>query len=273
MNFVCFNGKIVDAASPLFNAQNRSFRYGDGIFETIKVFQNNIKLAEYHFDRLFTSLRLLQIETDENFTAEELSKNIIQLCSKNQCSDLARLRLAVYRCNDNKAELIIEAFPLSMEATKLNEVGLTIGLYPYARKPCDAFANLKTANYLPYVMADFYAHERGWDQSIVLNTHNKICDASKANVFLIIKNQVYTPALHQGCISGVMRRYIVEKLKQLGYLINQTEVDEDMMLNADEVFLTNAIIGIKWVKQFRNKEFICSGTTDIYKQVLTEITG
>ena len=264
---------MLDADQPLFNAQNRSFRYGDGVFETIKVFQNSINLADYHFERLFTSLRLLQIQTNEDFTSDELSKNIIELCRLNECSDLARVRLSVFRSGDNKAGFVIEAFPLSVESTELNKNGFTIGLYPFARKQCDSFANLKTANYLAYVMAELYARERGWDESIVLNTNNKISDASKANIFLIIKNEIYTPALHQGCINGVMRRFIIEQLKESGYLINQTEVDENMLQNADEVFLTNAIIGIKWVEQFRGKQFICSGTTDIYKQIVAKIAG
>lgn len=267
MSFVCFNGKYVNDNELLFNAQNRSFRYGDGVFETIKVFQNNIMLADYHFDRLFTSLRLLQIETDENITAEELSKYIIQLCSKNQCSDLARVRLAVFRNVDNKAEIVIEASPLSIVVSRLNETGLTIGLYPYARKQCDTFANLKTANYLPYVMSEIYARERGWDQSIVLNSQNKIADASKANVFLILKNEIYTPALHQGCINGVMRRYFIEILKRSGYTINQTEVDESMLLNADEVFLSNAIIGIKWVENFKNVIYNNQITSKIFDEL------
>jgi len=268
MNFVCFNGKYINDNELLFNAQNRSFRYGDGVFETIKVFQNNIMLADYHFDRLFTSLRLLQIGIDENFTAEELSKYIIQLCSKNQCSDLARVRLAVFRNKENKCEFIIEGFPLSIEVMKMNEIGLTIGLYPFVRKQCDVFANLKTANYLPYVMSEIYARERGWDQSIVLNSQNKICDASKANVFLILKNEIYTPALHQGCINGVMRRFIIERLKKSGFLVNQTEVDENMLLNADEVFLTNAIIGIKWVQQFKNVIYNNQITSKIFDELI-----
>ena len=66
MNFICFNGEMIKDVA-VFTAANRGFRYGDGVFETIKVFHQKIVLEEFHFDRLFTSLLLLKINVAENF--------------------------------------------------------------------------------------------------------------------------------------------------------------------------------------------------------------
>ncbi len=270
MNFVCFNGKFLPTSEPIFTAGNPCFKWGDGVFETMKIFNGKILLESLHFDRLFLSLRLLQIEIDKTFDQPSLSVNIIDLCKKNNF-DLARVRLAVYRNEENKAAYVIEASPLEINSMEWSEEGLKIDLYPFARKSMDAFSNLKTANFLPYVMAARFAKEKNLDDVIVLNAASNICDSSRANIFLIKNDEAYTPALHQGCINGVMRRFLLESLKANGQRIHQKEITEEDLLNADEVFLTNAIHGIRWVKSFRQKEYGHSKTFSIYKQFISTI--
>jgi branched-chain amino acid aminotransferase len=269
MNFVCFNGEIKPTGQPLFGANNRSFKYGDGVFETIKVCQKRIPLANLHFERLFLSLKLLKIK----FSFEEafLTDAIIDLCQKNSCSDLARVRLAVYREEDNSAGFLIEAIPLPAEANMLNEKGLVVDFYPYTRKSKDAFSNLKTANFLPYVLAGLYAKEKNLDDSIVLNCDNHICDTSKANIFLIKNEEIYTPALHQGCVNGVMRRFLMDGLKNLNFSVHQQEITEEDLTNANEVFLSNAIYGMRWVKSFKNNEYANAISFFIYQQLVATI--
>lgn len=266
MKVYYFNGELT-AKPPLITSQNRSFRYGDGVFETIKVFRNEMILRDFHFDRLFTSLSLLKITAPLFLTAERLSKDILDLCKQNSCGDSARVRVAAYREEENKAGVVIEAYSLDKEINVLNQDGWTIDIYPHARKSMDAFANLKSANYLPYVLADLYAKENEKDECLVLNCDNKIADASKANVFLVLKKEIYTPALHQGCVNGIKRRFVIEELKKQRVVVHQQVINEEMLLEADEVFLTNAINDIRWVKSFRNKIYSNSFTTKLYKNL------
>ena len=170
-----------------------------------------------------------------------------------------------------QVEYAIEAIPLSIESNVLNKEGYRIDIFPDARKSQDAISNLKSANYLPYVMGDIYARENTLDDSLLLNVSNHICDASKANVFLIKKKEIYTPALHQGCVAGVMRRFIIDEMKRFDYLVHQTEIDDSDLLEADEIFLTNAIYGIRWVKQFREKIYSNSITKEIYNRVYASV--
>lgn len=265
MDFVCLNGRFLPAGENLFNLQNRGFRYGDGIFETIKVCEGKILFEVYHFERLFLGLQMLQIK---NFLQPQtLSSEILDLCKKNNCTQLARVRLAVYRNEKNTAGYAIEALALSPENNQWNEKGLAIGVYPFARKSADAFSNLKTANFLPYVLAGLYAKEKGWDDAIVLNAQNYICDTSKANIFLIRENEIYTPALHQGCISGVVRRFLTDELKRTGIRVHQKEISEQDLLEADEVFLTNSIYEMRWVASFRNKNYLSQQGFSFYQKL------
>ena len=268
---ICFNGSFYTADVPVLSAQNRSFKWGDGVFETMKVFRGAIILADFHFERLFTGLQLLQIECAASILQSTLSQQILELCAQNNCLFSARVRLAVYRTDENLAGYLVEAIPLDEAVNSWVEEGLSITLYPYARKSQDAFANLKSANYLPYVLAARYATEKGVDDALVLNGDGLLCDSSKANIFFVKEDKIITPALHQGCINGVMRRVIIEEVKKLGIQISQEEVSEEALLSADEVFLSNAIQVIRWVKQYKNKSYASTITRQIFTAVAATV--
>ncbi len=271
MTFVSLNGELFPSDAPLFPAQNRSFRYGDGLFETMKVLNGQIILSTYHFDRLWLGLHMLQIGLPEGFTREQLEEAVLNLCKENSLQQAARVRLAVFRNDANMAEYVIETMPLPYDANLLNEKGWSLELYPFARKSCDAIGNLKTANYLIYILAGLYAKGKAVDECLVLNTENNLCDASKANVFLVHQNSVYTPALHQGCVNGVMRRYLVEQLKDIGITVHQREVNEELLLQADEVFVTNAISGIRWIASYRDKQYSNEMVRNIYNETVANL--
>jgi branched-chain amino acid aminotransferase len=269
MDFICFNGDFLPAEEALFTTSNRSFRYGDGVFETIKICKKKILLDQFHYDRLILGLKMLQI--DHDLDTSGLSSYILELCKRNNCSESARVRLAGYRNAEGKAEFVIEALPLSNDVNKWNEKGLTIDLYPYARKNADAFSNLKTANFLPYVLAELFAKERGIDDAVVLNAFNNIADSSKANIFLVKKNEIFTPAMHQGCVSGVMRRFLLDELKKNGFRTHQQEVSEQQLFEADEVFLTNSIYDMRWVQKFRDKAYSFEQSLSIYQKIISPL--
>jgi branched-chain amino acid aminotransferase len=193
------------------------------------------------------------------------------LCQLNQCSENARIRLAVYRDDENSCGYLIEARSIDTHINDWQDEGLRICLYPFARKSMDPFSNIKSANYLPYVLAQKYAVENSFDDAIVLNAQNLLCDSSKANLFLIKGNELHTPALHQGCVNGVMRRVVIEEAKNLGFKIRQDEVSEDSLLESDEVFLTNAIQIIRWVKTYRDRTYIHEKTRKIFEAVSATI--
>ena len=256
MNFVCFNGRLLPADEPVLSADNKSYRYGDGLFETMKVVQGRISLGSMHFERLFSGLEILGYKVPSFIVPEKLQQEIQLLCKKNKCERLARVRLSVSRGNggvcDQTDELqyLIECWPLTESSNRLNEDGYLIDVFPDARKSCDVFSNLKSANYLPYIMAARYAKENKLNDCLVMNVHERIADASIANIFLIKNGKLTTPALKEGCINGVMRRYLLEE-----YKAEETTVTIADVLAAGEVFLTNAVYGIRWVKEFRNNKY------------------
>lgn len=275
--FICLNGKILRAEDPVLLASNRGYRYGDALFETMKVASKNILLETYHFERLFAGLRLLQFEIPKLLTREKLRNEVILLAEKNHCGNLARIRLSVFRGNggvydeERTPQYLIECWPLNESLNRLNENGLVIDIFPAARKSCDSFSHLKSANYLPYTMAAIYAKANKLNDCLVLNTDGNIADATIANVFLIKEGVIITPGPDQGCVNGVMRRHLLEKMKDAGYSIQESPVSVSALEEADEVFLTNAISGIRWVKQFRGKVYLNNLTVEIYNRFIKTI--
>ena len=274
MNSICLNGKIVPGDEPVLMVDNRSYRYGDGIFETMKVVNKKIALEALHFERFFSSLASMGFKIPALITAGKLREQVLALCEKNKCDSLARVRLSVFRGNGGIFESLddfqycIECWPLNASIGQLNENGLVIDIFPDARKSCDKFSNLKSANYLPYAMAARYAKENKLNECLVLNVHERIADATIANIFLIKGDRLITPSLSEGCVNGVMRRYLIENIK-----VEESEIAEIDLQDADEVFLSNAISGIRWVKSFRQKNYSNLQSRKIYKDLIQTISA
>ncbi len=272
MSSIFFNGKILPADEPALLVSNKGYRYGDGLFETMKVSTGRILLESYHFERLFSGLLLMKFNIAGLFTKEKLSQEVLHLCKKNNAEELARVRLSVFRGNgglydeDKTLQYVIESWPLNESVNKLNENGLVIDIYPDAEKSCDKFSNLKSANFLPYSMAAQYAKENKLNDCLVLNNSGGIADSTIANLFIIKDRVVLTPGLEEGCVNGVMRRHLLTELKAARVEVNETAITTGDIKNADEIFLTNAINGIRWVRQFRDREYGNSQTIEIYRK-------
>jgi branched-chain amino acid aminotransferase len=134
-------------------------------------------------------------------------------------------------------------------SNRLTKNGYLIDVFPDARKAV-MFSNLKSANYLPYIMAARYAKENKLNDCLVMNVHERIADASIANIFLIKNGKLITPALKEGCVNGVMRRFLLEE-----YKAEETIVTVEDVLAAGEIFLTNAVNGLRWVKECRGRKY------------------
>lgn len=274
MNYICVNGKFVRADEPVWMADNKSYRYGDGFFETMKMYKGDIFLNEHHFERFFSTAGILHYHIPSLLKREELIKQIKHLCEKNNCSGLARIRLSAFRGNggiydgDDTLQYLIECWPLIETANKLNENGLHIGIYTDARKSCDKLSNLKSANYLPYVMAAQYAKEKKWNNCIVLNAADRIADATIANVFIVKDERILTPPLSEGCVGGVMRKWLITSLHHENIRVEENPLTINDLHNADEIFLTNAISGIKWVGQLENKTLTNIKAKEIYSRFI-----
>lgn len=266
--YINYNGSILGEETPVASAHNRGLRYGDGIFETMKLIHGEIQLEKFHFERLFESLKALQFVLPADLTPEFLKEQIGLLVTRNEVRHAARVRLNLFRKNgglydlsDHTPEFVIEALPLPDNHLQFSPRGLFVDIYPDARKACDRFAGIKSNNYLPYLMGALFAKQNNLDDALILNDRNRICEATISNVFWVRRNKIFTPPLSEGCIAGVMRRHLLSLLRKHNFDVEEKSLEVDELCEAEEVFLTNAISGIRWIKTLR---------TSVYKNDLSQ---
>jgi aminodeoxychorismate lyase len=274
-DFLFLDGHLMRQDKANLSVNNRSFRYGDGCFETIRVVNRQIKLASLHFERLFTSIDALKFNKPSYMNAEWLQKNILEVVDKNGHQKLARVRVMIYRGDgglydpeNHFPHHLIQSFNLSEATQELNQNGLTLGIYKEAKKSSDFFSMIKSNSYLPYVMAALWAKENNLNDAILLNHAGGIADTTIANLFIIKDGTIKTPAITEGPVAGVMRRHLIKTLRANDYEVEETTVSVADVLEASEVFLTSAIHGIKWVKQIDNSQYNNSLTTVLYKDFI-----
>jgi len=248
-SFIHFNGDIFPSGTPLLTADSRGFRYGDGLFETMKVKEGRILLLDQHYQRLLNGSLLLGLEP---LTSEQFTGAVLDLCQRNGHSASARVRLTVFRGemgqDDAVQNYIIQSWPLEKAAEKPG--GLVLGTFPKGRKACDGLSHLKSNNYLLYSMAAMYARNHGWDDCLVLNSRERIADSSIANLFYVMRDTIYTPPLSEGGVGGVMREWLIRALSEAGFRVIEKPVAPEDLLMVDEVFLSNAIRGVRRVGHF-----------------------
>lgn len=271
MEYINYNGKIIEGRKAGINISNRGFKYGDGLFETMKSKNGAIFFIDDHFDRLLMGMDLLHFKIPVHFSAAVLKKQITALLKKNGHNNLARIRLTVFRGDgglydqiNHSPNYLLETWALPDRTGQWNSNGLVIGIYNEVKKSCDILSNLKHNNFLSYVMAALHAKKQKWNDAVVLNSFNRICDTTIANIFLVKDEKIYTPSLGEGCIAGVMRKNMIGQLAKNNIQVTECEISIADIENADEVFLTNSIYNLRWVKSIEGREYSNCYTRQIY---------
>ena len=117
-------------------------------------------------------------------------------------------------------------------------------------------STIKSTNKLIYTLASIYAQENDIDNCILLNERKGVVETTNANVFLVKDDLVKTPSLSEGCLNGIIRSKVIEMLsKNDSYTIEESVITPFEIQKADEIFITNCLMGIQPVTKYRKKEF------------------
>ncbi|MFD2162904.1 aminotransferase class IV [Paradesertivirga mongoliensis] len=278
MNFINYNGEILPAAQPVLTIANRGFRYGDGLFESMRYMNGKLQYAELHAQRLQRGMATLKLEGFKKISADFLRKKVDELVRRNSCGQNARVRLTVFRDSDGLYSPTGNQFAYTLELSSSDESsyihaakGLIVDVYDEVTKPVNTLANLKTCNSLVYVMAGIYRKQKSLDEVFILNSNGFLCEAMSANVFVVFKKKIYTPALSEGCIAGVMRSVTMQLAKDNKMEVIEAQINPDILNEAEEVFLTNATRGIQWVMGFNNKRYFNEVAKDLQEKLNSSI--
>ena len=254
-----YNGSLFPDNDPVLNASNRAFRYGDGLFETMRVVNGKIPLFNYHFERLLRGMKALKINAPSYINVHYFKNEVLKTLNK---MPSARVRLNVWRESGGAytptnfdPDFLVEVTALPDKTFTINDLGLTMGIYPNFRLHPSPVSAFKTANALPYILAGIFARENSFDDVFLLNTEGSLAETISSNFFIFKEKKCFTPPLSVGCVGGVMRLYAIELIKKRGVEVEEKVLTINDLETANEVFLTNAVQGIRWVERFNTSEF------------------
>ncbi|XLS30490.1 aminotransferase class IV [Flavobacteriaceae bacterium M23B6Z8] len=261
---VNFNGKILSEDANFLSESNRALKYGDAVFETIRVVNKKIIFWEDHYLRLMASMRILRMDIPMEFTMEFLEEAILKTIDTNGLAlQPVRVRLTVYRNggglytpDDLSVSYIIECSELSQPFYQLNTTSYEIELFKDHWINTGILSSLKSANKLINVLAGIYASENGYQNCLLLNHEKNVVEAINGNLFVVSGKKVKTPPVKDGCLNGILRKQLIKIIaKNKDLEIEEMSVSPFELQKADELFITNVIQGIRPVTKYRKKEY------------------
>ncbi|MGG7035480.1 MAG: aminotransferase class IV [Flavobacterium sp.] len=269
-----FNGQII-AAENIFGVNNRAFLYGDGVFETLKVINGKVLFMEDHYFRLMSSMRILRMEIPMNFTLEYIEEQILELVKATDCNESARVRLTVYRNDggfylpkDNNVSFVIKAEALENKQYVKGKSNYEVELYKDFYVTSQLLSSVKSTNRLINVTGSIFASENDYDTCLLLNDNKNIIEALQGNIFMLVGNQLVTPPVSEGCVNGIMRKQILKLLQKSDAVeVIEQSISPFDLQKADELFITNVILGIQSITKYRKKEF----TTKFADELLVKL--
>ncbi|AJH14048.1 aminotransferase class IV [Myroides profundi] len=273
------NGKIV-SNSNVSVEHNRGFLYGDAVFETVRVLDGKVLFLEDHYFRLMSSMRILRMEIPMEFTMEYFQEEILKtINSLESVINAFRVRFTAYRDAEGKylpttrkIGYIVSAELLNNGVYSLNTKDYEIELYKDFYVTSHLLSTLKTNNRLINVTGSIFAEENGYQNCLLLNDAKNIVEALNGNIFIVKDNVVKTPPLSDGCVKGVMRKQVIELLqKQTEYTFEEGIISPFELQKADELFVTNVIMGIQPVTKYRKKEYTNTLAADLINRLNAKI--
>ena len=256
------NGTQCDSGFQLSNS-NRSFLYGDGIFETLKVVDGKILFFEDHYFRLMASMRIVRMEIPMNFTLEFIENQILDLVNELKISNSARVRFTVYRNEGgfylpetNSISFVIQASKLENKEYFFKNGNFEVDLYKDNLISKQLLSTLKSTSKIIQVTASVFAKENELDSCLMLNNDKNVIEAIAGNVFMLTNNKLITPPISEGCLNGIMRKQVIALMKYFPEIEFEEHIISPFDLQkADEIFITNVIVGIQPVTKYRKKDF------------------
>lgn len=276
--YCILNGHLISVYEPSVSFANRAFRYGDSLFESIRLCNNKVMFLRDHITRLKLGMTVLRMNLPAEFNTENIYEFIIQLLKHNTHAPNARIRLTVFRNEGgfytpetNDISFLIESEELP-GGYELNQRGFWVDIYADIKKSINKLSNIKTGNALMYVMAGISKQSMKLDECFIVNENGAICESISSNIFIVKNGTIYTTPLSEGCVAGIMRKQIMSMAAEYKILTFESPITTYTLLNGDEVFLTNSIQGIQWVGQFKEK-FYTNKMAQFFTEKLNKLTA
>ncbi|MEW5814067.1 MAG: aminotransferase class IV [Spirochaetota bacterium] len=248
MKYVFLNGRLIAEAKAKISVTDRGFVYGDGFFETILCVKGRPQLFPEHEVRLRNSCREFHIPLPDDIHFESIVKKVI---IANKLSEgFARVKIIVTRGmaepglsfkSTAEPTVLITALPYSLPEQPKYTGGIDVAVFPQPH--VSPLARHKSLNYLYYIMARNYAIKRKTEEAILCDHQGRVLECSAANIFVRKGRLINIPPADAPYLHGIMEKHILSIMTDAGYEVKEEYFHIDRLLDADEVFISNSLIG------------------------------
>ncbi len=277
---VFLNGELVPETEAKVSIFDRSFMYGDALFETMRVHNGKVFQWSQHWVRLEQGAVTLGIHLP--FTMAQALAKAEELLRLNQV-ETGVLRLHLSRgvgmrgYSPKGADhpfLVLTTH--SATSDLFNPPSWTLATSSYRLPMGNSLSLPKHANRLLQVLAKQEAQAQGADEALLLNTAGEVVEAASASLFYIQENHICTPPLSSGALAGVTRELVFKLCRELDFDCQERSITPAKLLETKGVFLTLSTLGIVGVSRIDGtllaNSSIVSALQAVYREVLERET-
>lgn len=252
---VFLNGEFVPEARAVVSINDRGFLYGDGLFETVRVFDGRPFRMAQHLERLTRGAEYLRIKLP--FPPKDIQRFAAGLVAQNKMPD-AILRVTLTRGPGERGYTPAPGGTPTMVMTlhpappldPANPPQWSMITSTHRIPASDALSSFKTNCKLLQVMARVEAESRNADEALLLNTNGEVAEAASANLFWIYHDKVCTVPTSRGVLPGITRAVVLEICQLLGLETNKRGIKPEALRRGEGIFLTQSARGVICVTNF-----------------------
>ncbi len=246
---------------------DQGFLYGFGFFETIRTDNGKPLYLAEHIERFYKTWKKLFESPVPDLTWDVIIDQVLN--ANGLHTKTAAVKILATRGSRNQKPfdhtLIVTAKPYAHRLAGTKKTGFNIAVYPESRQT--PLANHKTLNYLYYLLAGQWAKKNGADEALILNPDGTVSETNTANIILMKDKSIIIPD-SSSVLPGVMQQVLCCCFKRQGYRIKHKSVVPEDLFSAEQVLVTNSLLGVVPVYRLNGKKLI---NNDIeLKKFLTE---
>ncbi|HRY28874.1 MAG TPA: aminotransferase class IV [Elusimicrobiota bacterium] len=245
------NGRLVDPRRPAVSVFDRGFLYGDGVYETIRVYDGKPFQLEPHFQRLARSLRGIGMRVP--FGRAVLGDAVASVMAANRLAD-GVVRLTVTRgegalgfdpASCRRPTVVLLAVPFASHPAVHYEKGVRAVFVRLRRNAKNALdPSIKSLNNLNNILAKMESMKKGGQEALMLNQEGYLTEGTISNIFFISGGVLKTPSLDCGLLDGVTRSVVLSLAKRRSLAVWEGRCRPRHLFSAEEVFLTSTTLEV-----------------------------
>lgn len=271
---IYINGKIVDHADAKISVFDRSYLYGEGLFETLRSYKGRVPFLKKHLERMEWSATFVGIPFPHPQTMTEAVEEVLKV---NQYAD-ARIKIILSAISNgmkpqlptenSEVNFTVMAEPFVAWPDSDYEQGVSLCVIRTVRADMAPVANMKTTSWMNKMLARHEVAERDVFDGILLDAFGHVSETTSSNIFWVDNDTVFTSPLTTGSLTGVTRQLVMEATKKEGLVFREGNVTEGELVKKQEVFITNSLIDIMPVTEIQEQEIGKGEVGPVTKQLM-----